>query len=93
MFLLVPAHPGFPGQIPQSRKTVVCVCVFHYLVFCGIRSNSMRIAQAVVGLSLISQSLWPNLITCFMSSGWQSTSNVLQMRSKHVSVSCFSYLL
>jgi len=30
MFLLVPAHPGFPGQIPQSRKTVVlcCVCVF-----------------------------------------------------------------
>jgi len=21
--LLVPAHPGFPGQIPQSRKTVV----------------------------------------------------------------------
>ena len=28
MFLLVPAHPGFPGQIPQSRKTVVCcVCI------------------------------------------------------------------
>jgi len=25
MFLLVPAHPGFPGQIPQSRKTVVFV--------------------------------------------------------------------
>jgi len=25
MFLLVPAHPGFPGQIPQSRRTVVCV--------------------------------------------------------------------
>jgi len=37
MFLLVPAHPGFPGQIPQSRKTVVCVCVYQlnlgYLVF------------------------------------------------------------
>jgi len=29
MFLLVPAHPGFPGQIPQSRKTVVCVCIKH----------------------------------------------------------------
>jgi len=30
MFLLVPAHPGFPGQIPQSRKTVVCVvCKSH----------------------------------------------------------------
>jgi len=27
MFLLVPVHPGCPGQIPQSRKTVVCVCV------------------------------------------------------------------
>jgi len=27
MFLLVPADPGFPGQIPQSRKTVVYVCV------------------------------------------------------------------
>jgi len=24
MFLLVLAHPGCPGQIPQSRKTVVC---------------------------------------------------------------------
>ena len=27
MFLPVPAHPGCLGQIPQSRKTVVCVCV------------------------------------------------------------------
>ena len=26
MFLLVPAHPGCPGQFPQSRKTGVCVC-------------------------------------------------------------------
>ena len=25
--LLVQAHPGFPGQIPQSRKTVVVVVV------------------------------------------------------------------
>jgi len=25
--LLVPAHPGFPVQIPQSRKTVVVVVV------------------------------------------------------------------
>ena len=30
MFLLVPAHPGCPGQFPQSRKTVVCVCVCVY---------------------------------------------------------------
>ena len=28
MFLLVPAHPGCTGQIPQSRKMVVCVCVY-----------------------------------------------------------------
>ena len=28
--LLVPAHPGFPGQIPQSRKTVVVVVVVPY---------------------------------------------------------------
>ena len=27
MFLLVPAHPGCPGQNQESRKTVVCVCV------------------------------------------------------------------
>ena len=32
--LLVPAHPDFPGQIPQSRKTVVVLCcVFDYLPF------------------------------------------------------------
>jgi len=28
MFLLVPAHPDCPGQNPQRRKMVVCVCVF-----------------------------------------------------------------
>ena len=34
--LLVPAHPGFPGQIPQSRKTVVCcVCVVVIVVECN----------------------------------------------------------
>jgi len=32
-FLLVPAHPGCPGQIPQSRKTVVCVCVCYYYIY------------------------------------------------------------
>ena len=37
MFLLVPAHPGCPGQIPQSRKTVVCVCV------CVCVCNNMEI--------------------------------------------------
>ena len=37
MFLLVPAHPGFPGQIPQSRKTVVCVCVFLYSFHASVK--------------------------------------------------------
>jgi len=27
MFLLVPAHPGCPGQSPESHKMVVCVCM------------------------------------------------------------------
>jgi len=27
LFPLVPAHPGCPGQNPDSHKTVVCVCV------------------------------------------------------------------
>jgi len=27
MFLLLLAHPGCPGQNPESHKTVVCVCV------------------------------------------------------------------
>jgi len=27
MFLLVPAHPGSPGQSSERRKVVVCVCV------------------------------------------------------------------
>jgi len=26
-YLLVPAHPGCPGQSPESCKIVVCVCV------------------------------------------------------------------
>jgi len=40
MFLLVPAHPGFPGQIPQSRKTVVCVCVFQMNFFAHACSDA-----------------------------------------------------
>jgi len=41
MFLLVPAHPSFPGQIPQSRKTVVCVCV------CTVWNNSVETSLAL----------------------------------------------
>ena len=27
----LPAHPGCPGQNPDSRKMVVCVCVCIYV--------------------------------------------------------------
>jgi len=33
MFLLVPAHPGCPGQNPQCHKTDVCVCALMLLVW------------------------------------------------------------
>jgi len=42
MFLLVPAHPGFPGQIPQSRKTVVCVCV----LLCGYMQMILNVQHS-----------------------------------------------
>jgi len=38
MFLLVPAHPGFPGQIPQSRKMVVCVVCVISLGYCQLKA-------------------------------------------------------
>jgi len=44
MFLLVPAHPGFPGQIPQSRKTVVCVCVYATRLKLAVASYWPKIA-------------------------------------------------
>jgi len=39
--LLVPAHPGFPGQIPQSRKTVVVVVV-------GIKGSMSKVMQSFI---------------------------------------------
>ena len=41
-FLLVPAHPGFPGQIPQSRKMVVCVCVFAVCMIEDLAYNAWK---------------------------------------------------
>jgi len=41
MFLLVPAHPGCPGENPESHKTVtMCVCVCYL-------PNSMKILRIV----------------------------------------------
>ena len=44
--LLVPAHPGFPGQIPQSRKTVVVV-----VVVVVITKVSLHICSALADMS------------------------------------------
>jgi len=56
MFLLVPAHPGFPGQIPQSRKTVVWVCVCAVLMY-AVRHILIEpiqcLAQAVAATAAI----------------------------------------
>ena len=46
MFLLVPAHPGFPGQIPQSRKTVVCVCLTLATSHMGHAEGCTHLAQS-----------------------------------------------
>ena len=52
--LLVPAHPGFPGQIPQSRKTVVCcVCVGHYDGLQRLKLKVTGLGQNVVSLTSI----------------------------------------
>ena len=57
MFLLVlPAHPGCPGQIPQSRKTVVCVCV------CGDTNLSILISDCKLKRQKITAA-WNNNIS------------------------------
>jgi len=44
--LLLPAHPGFPGQIPQSRKTVVVVVVVLLLhLFKGLFSRTTWVSR------------------------------------------------
>ena len=59
MLLLVPAHPGCPGQIPQSRKTVVCVCssssvVSRVVLYCAwCICVSVCVAVSVVGVAVI----------------------------------------
>jgi len=53
---LVPAHPGCPGQNPQSRKMVVCVCVSNeYICRKSIIDRRQRLVcnQQWVGYMLI----------------------------------------
>jgi len=50
IFLLVPAHPGCPGQFPQSCKTVVCVCVCCNEIFvtgCNILNHPFVMPQSI----------------------------------------------
>ena len=37
MFLLVPAHPGCPGQSPESRKMVVEIADEHNVTIMAIK--------------------------------------------------------
>jgi len=41
MSVVIPAHPGCPGQNPESRKTVVCMCVCCCMCACGIAESTL----------------------------------------------------
>jgi len=69
MFLLVPAHPGCPGQIPQSRKMVVCVCVCYYVSLCFIFCFSVFFSLFFSILAKILSAKSVPKMTCFVSSG------------------------
>ena len=56
---------------------------------CSLSSFQYQQLKVVVSLSLFALSLWPSLNTCSVSPARQSTSNVLRIKSKHVSLSCF----
>jgi len=65
MFLLVPAHPGCPGQIPHSRKTVVYTVVFNNLSHSQLQlllTHTMTSSDGTLsGLrngSLLSDQIW-----------------------------------
>ena len=51
MFLLVPAHPGFPGQIPQSRKTVVCCVCVTVFVMLKLSIPNIHLVHTYMGLA------------------------------------------
>ena len=75
MFFLVPAHPGFPGQIPQSRKTVVlCVCFIAFgLVYCNAVTLITDLICALFGryAAVFVNQIYPgkSLKTSFVSPG------------------------
>jgi len=98
MFLLVPAHPGCPGQIPQSRKTVVCVCdslffTISLQVFFGLApSTSYSIHLFTQFTTTITTVLWPPGLsrTTRMSRYQKGKSNLDLLKQKLVSASGIS---
>ena len=77
MFLLVPAHPGCPGQIPQSRKMVVCVCVLvtHWGGICIQRRSPVPV---LTGLNV--------------RNFFRVTNDVIKLSSAMIPISCASQL-
>jgi len=64
MLLLVPAHPGCPGQNPQSHKTVcVCVCSV-WSFYCSLHCGKIAAREAGKPRSLKS---WASLSPVFNS--------------------------
>jgi len=63
MFLLVQPHPGCPGQSPESRKMVVCVCtvcVVLFFIFEAQRHCYWQVAwENICPLNLLFASLLP----------------------------------
>ena len=52
MFLLVPSHPGCPGQSPESRE-MVCECVY----VCGGRKLHTGAKSVIPNCLVISESM------------------------------------
>jgi len=78
MFLLVPAHPGFPGQIPQSRRTVVCCVFLKFLCFP---------VPGILGNRLVQFSRWWDASGDELpDEGWVSSTFAMSMASVHLSL-------
>jgi len=83
MFLLVPAHPGCPGQNPKSHKTVVCMYVCMYvsdtktdvIYFTQIKCYWSKISFRILAMQYMRSVLWHY---------WLSDSKVIGLVKKSV---------
>jgi len=67
MYLLVPAHPGCPGQSPESRKMVVC-CAFIALMLLVGRQEGHPACKKLSGGMLAWLSVWGEVQICIWPS-------------------------